>query len=774
MTRSPGTRLGPYRQGRSLLRSIVLTVWVWGCAVPLVLSAAAPQGQANEQAGGTAAQQPTTASAPSARSAVVTTIMSNINVDGLLDESVWHTAPKIGDLTQREPQTGDEPTERTDVTLLHNADYLYIGVVCYDSNPEQVIGTQMARDASLNSDDRIEILLDTYSDQRNAFYFATNPAGALVDGLVFANGQSNLQWDSIWTVRTRRTNEGWTAEFAIPFKSLSFPAGQTVWGFNIARYIQRKLEDDRWSGARLELQFFQVSEAGQITLPESLTQGVGLDVRPFMGGRWLHTGATGSDTATGKPGLDMSYNVTPSLKLTATLNTDFGETEVDARQINLSRFSLFFPEKRSFFLEGAGVFSFSNTGGTPPGRIPSTRSETIPFFSRRIGLLSGEEVPIDFGVKLTGTVGRTDVGVLDVRTRDQSLVPAKNVLVGRVKRNFLEQSYVGAILTHGNPALPLSSTTFGVDARLATSRFLGNSRNLEINLYGLRSMNEGIVEKDWSYGVSAEYPNDLMVMQFFWREVQENFKPALGFVSRRNVRMLRIGGDYNPRPKDFLGLQQTFNGAYYTRFTRLDNGEVESWQFHFVVPIDWHFRSGDSVHNFFNPRINYERLFAPFEISPGVVLSPGEYRFTRFASFLSTAAKRTWQVNLQWVLGTYWSGHADEVITTFTYKVPPGLTMSLTTNQTFARLPEGTFVARIVSLRADYAASPFLSFSNLIQYDNRSRNLSWQSRIRWILQPGNDLFFVFSQGWIQDPAGGYRFDAEDSKISAKFQYTFRI
>ena len=749
-------------------------VWVWSCIVPPLLYAAAPQERANEQAGGSAPRQPTTASTPPAKSAIVTTIMSNINVDGLLDERVWQTAPKIGDLTQREPQTGENPTEQTDVTLLHDANYLYIGVMCYDSDPERVIGTQMARDADLNSDDRIEILLDTYSDLRNAFYFATNPVGALVEGLVFANGQSNLQWDSIWTVRTRQTSEGWTAEFAIPFKSLSFPSGRTVWGFNIARYIQRKLEDDRWSGARLELQFFQVSEAGQITIPESLTQGIGLDVRPFMGGRLLQTGATGRDTVTGRPGLDMFYNVTPSLKLTATLNTDFGETEVDARQINLSRFSLFFPEKRSFFLEGAGVFSFSNTSRMPPGRIPSTSSETIPFFSRRIGLLFGEEVPIDVGVKLTGTVGRTDVGVLDVRTRDRSQVPQKNFLVGRVKQNFLQQSYIGAIFARGNPALPLSSTTFGADARLATSRFLGESRNLEVNLYGLRSVNEGTTGKDWSYGVSAEYPNDLMVMQFFWREVQENFRPALGFVSRRNVRMLRIGGDYNPRPNDFLGLQQTFNGVYYTRFTRLDNGQVESWQFHFVVPIDWHFKSGDAVHNFFNPRINYERLFAPFEISPGVILSPGEYRFTRYALFLSTAAKRRWQVNAQWVLGTFWSGHADEAITTFTYKIPPGLTMSLTTNQTFAKLPEGNFIARIMSSRVDYAASPFLSFSNLIQYDNRSRNLGWQSRVRWILQPGNDLFFVFSQGWIQDPGGGYRFRAEDGKVSAKFQYTFRI
>ena len=507
---------------------------------------------------------------------MVTAITSEVVVDGSLNESVWSSAPKIGDLIQRQPQTGQPPTERTEVTLLHDANYLYIGVICYDSDPQRVIGTQMARDGNLGSDDRIEIVLDTFRDQRNAFYFATNPAGALVDGLAFANGELNSDWDAIWVVRTTRTDQGWVAEFAIPFKSLSFPSGRTVWGFNIGRYIQRKLEEVRWSAARLELRFLQVSEAGEITNLEGLTQGIGLNVRPFVGGRWLLLG--GESTTTGQPGLDMFYNITPSLKLTATVNTDFGETEVDARQINLSRFSLLFPEKRSFFLEDAGVFSFASSGPNPPGGIPGTGAEVFPFFSRRIGLLAGEEVPVDAGLKLTGKMGRTDIGVLDVRTSDLVNVPDKNFFVGRVKRNLLQQSYIGAIFTQGHPALPLSSSTMGADVRLATSRFLGGSRNLVLNAYGLRNVNEGTSDRDWSYGFSAQYPNDKVNLQFIWREMQENFRPALGFVQRTNVRLLRVGTSYNPRPNDFLGIQQAFHDVYYTRFTRLDNGEVESWE----------------------------------------------------------------------------------------------------------------------------------------------------------------------------------------------------
>lgn len=708
---------------------------------------------------------------PAARSAVVTAITTPIAIDGVLDESAWRSAPPIGALIQRQPQTGEPPSERTEVTLLHDGANLYIGVVCFDSEPDRVIGTQMLRDASLGSDDRVEIVLDTFRDRRNAFYFATNPAGALLDGLAFANGQLNHEWDAIWDVRTKRTSQGWVAEFAIPFKSLSFPAGRTVWGFNIARHIHRKQEESRWSAARLDLQFVQVSEAGEITNLEGLTQGIGLDVRPFVGGRWLHLG--GRDTLTGKPGLDMFYNFTPSLKLTATVNTDFGETEVDARQINLSRFSLLFPEKRSFFLEDAGVFSFASTGTNPPPGIPPPGAEVFPFFSRQIGLLAGEEVPIDVGVKLTGKVGRTDVGVLDVRTRDLSIVDAKNFFVGRVKQNFLQQSYVGAIVTDGHPAVSASSRTVGADVRLGTSRFLGGRRNAVVNAYAVRSINEGRSSRDWSYGVAAQYPNDRLNLQVILRDVQQNFAPGLGFVQRRNVRLFRAGAGFNPRPRRLLGLQQMFHDVYYTRFTRLDTGEVESWDLYANL-VDWHFRSGDSVHGFFDYNPTYERLFAPFVISPRVVLTAGEYRFTRWRFNLMSASKRRVQGNANFSFGNYWSGRGETLSTGLTFKLPPRFIVSVNTNQTFARLPEGNFIARILSSQASYTASPFLSLSNLVQYDNLTRNMGWQSRIRWTLQPGNDVFFVFNQGWIQDPAGGYRFDAQDSKMSAKIQYATRF
>ena len=711
----------------------------------------------------------------SVRSAAVTATDVEITIDGFLTEEIWQSAPTIGALIQREPNTGAEPTELTRVTLLNDADYLYIGVMAYDSEPEMIVAQDMTRDAMLRDEDRIEILLDTYSDRSNAYYFATTPAGALVDGLLFANGQSNLAWDAIWNVRTRRTSDGWSAEFAIPFKSLTFPAGSTEWGFNISRMVQRKQEESRWAGARLQTQFFQVSEAGEITNLESLSQGMGLDVRPFTGGRWLHRSENDSNSVAGKPGIDLFYNVTPSVKLTATVNTDFGETEVDARQINLTRFSLLFPEKRSFFLEDAGVFTFSNTAVGPLFFLSPPRAEVIPFFSRRIGLLNGQEVPIDFGIKLTGKVGRTDIGVLDARTRAQQTEPGRNFFVGRVKQNLLQESYVGAVFTHGNPGVNITSQTYGADVRLATSNFLGKSKNLIFNAYGLRTQNEGVSERDLSYGMSLHYPNDLIDMEVIWRDIQENFDPALGFMPRSGLRIVRVGGRYSPRPRDFLGLQQIHNGVFLNHTTRLDNGETESWNLFFTVPMDWHFKSGEAIHALLTPDIRYERLFEEFEISPGVKLPVGEYRFTRWMNNFATSGRRNLSAMVRWSFGTFWTGRAHELQTTLTYKFPPRFSISGIANQTFARLPEGNFVARTLSSQVNYAASPFLTFSNLAQYDSRSKNLGWQGRIRWTPKPGNDVFLVFNQGWIQDPdLGGFRFQVGDSKMSTKIQYTARF
>jgi hypothetical protein len=382
-------------------------------------------------------------------------------------------------------------------------------------------------------------------------------------------------------------------------------------------------------------------------------------------------------------------------------------------------------------------------------------------------------------VKLTGKAGRTEIGVLDVRTGDldvngRQLTGVKNVFVGRVKQNLFQQSYIGAIVTSGNPAQPLSGRTLGADVRLSTSRLMGRSRNLVVNAYGLRSINEGVSTKDWSYGVSAHYPNDRYSAQVVLREIQEHFRPALGFVQRDNVRLFRAAFSFNPRPKSFLNLQQMFHDFYYTQFTNLSNGQLESADFYMTL-FDWHANTGDSWHGLLDVNRVYEHLFEPFVISPGVVLPVGEYRYTRLRSnLLSSAGRRKLSGNLNVTWGHYWSGTAEQVTAGATFRLPPRFTFSLNTNQTFAKLPEGHFTARIYTSNINYTASPQLALSNLVQYDNRSRNLGWQSRVRWTMKAGDDFFFILNQGWIQEGGDEVRFRAMDRKIAAKFQYALRF
>jgi hypothetical protein len=330
------------------------------------------------------------------------------------------------------------------------------------------------------------------------------------------------------------------------------------------------------------------------------------------------------------------------------------------------------------------------------------------------------------------------------------------------------------LFTEGHPALGRSGQTYGADLRLTTSRFLGGPRNFDVTGYAVRSVNNGLSGRNWSYGASAHYPNDLFNAQVSLREVQENFRPALGFVQRDNIRMVRVAASFNPRPRDFLNIQQMFHDAYFTHFTSLEHKQTESWDFYLTF-LDWHLRSGDNWHGMLDINPVFERLFEPFQISPGVVLPPGDYRFTRLRSNLfATATRRPLSANVSVVWGNYWSGTAQQVTTAITYRLPPSFQITFNTNQTFARLPEGHFTARIMTSNISYSASPRLSFFNLVQYDNRSRNLGWQSRVRWTLKPGNDFFIAFNQGWIHDEGDSLRFRTQDNKLSAKLQYSVRL
>ena len=684
-------------------------------------------------------------------------VAEGIRLDGILDEPAWANATAIGPLLQRDPKEGAAASEETEVRVLIDANNLYVGVTCRDKTPSAIVSTQLGRDADLEVDDSITVVLDPFFDHKNGFFFAVNPTGARSDGQISNNSQTlSYEWDAIWDARTRIMDNGWVAEIAIPFKSLRFRRGQALWGFNIERQIKRRQEHDTWASPRRDSWITNLAAAGRLGGMVGLRQGWGLDFRPFVsGGEENHSGKF-------KAGLDAFKSLTASLTASITVNTDFAETEVDARQINLTRFDLFFPEKRTFFLEGAGVFDVAGLGSQNP--------DLIPFFSRTIGLLNGQEVPILFGLKVSGRQAGFNIGLLDVQTKDATLdegpLAAQNLLAVRVSKNLWEQSWIGGIATRGNPTGAGDNNLIGVDARFATSDFRGG-KSLGLNLYGLRTDDAASGKTDYAAGFELDYPNDLWNAALSGKRIGENFNPAMGFVPRTGIHSGDLYVAFQPRPNRF-GIRQFFFEVEPTLITNLQ-GRLENWRV-FTAPFNLRTESGEHLEWNYIP--TFEHLDAPFEIQPGVVIPPGSYQWTRFRTEVNTATKRPWVVDVAIRWGSFYDGSLRQYQPGLTLKPSPHVAVALQMERDEGALPQGDFVTQLFSGRLDYNASPNVTWSNLVQYDSISRILGFQSRFRWILRPGNDLFLVVNRGWFRRDDSDFvpSFD----RGSVKLQYTFRF
>lgn len=681
-----------------------------------------------------------------------------IHLDGRLDEPDWAAAVPIGPLTQREPLEGRPSTEETEVRVLFDEQAIYIGVVCHEPHPRRMVSTQLTRDANLDVDDRVTIVLDPFFDHRNGFFFQVNPAGARSDGQISNNAQSlTREWDGIWDAAVTRNADGWTAEIAIPFKTLRFRPDQPVWGFNVERQVKHLFETDRWAAARVTSWIGNLADAGQLTGLEGARQGHGLDVRPYVSG--------GRDTGDGQftGGLDVFKNLTPNLNASITGNTDFAETEADIRQVNLTRFPLFFPEKRTFFLEGAGVFDIAGlAGGT----------DLIPFFTRRIGLHGGEdtgggEVPIGAGAKIVGRQSDFNIGVLDVETRalpDASL-RRQNLFAARMSRNLFEQSWVGAVVTSGNPDGSGTNNLLGADARFATSTFRGD-KNLSLDLFVQRTDDQRL-GRDYAGGFGLSYPNDRWDLFLNWKQIGDTFQPALGFVPRVGIRTTNARIAFQPRPKRW-GIRQFFFELEPQYVTNLTN-RLEDWRL-FIAPFNLRTESGEHLE--WNVIPEFEHLDAPFEIYPGVVVPAGSYQWHKYRGEMNTATKRRWVVDVTYWWGGFYDGTRKQTGVGLTLKPSAHLAIALRADRNDVDLKEGRFYTQVVTARADYSFTPNVTWQNLEQYDNESKVLSYQSRFRWILKPGNDLFIVVNRGWVQNVDG--RFDSIFERASSKLQYTFRF
>lgn len=684
----------------------------------------------------------------------------SVALDGVLDEPIWLRAQPASDFIQQEPKIGEKPTERTEVRIAFDADRLYMGVTCYDSEPTKLLGNTRKRDEFLSADDRFMWTMDTFLNEQTGYFFEMNPSGLMADALMGPGGTQSREWDGIWDARVRRSEIGWVIEIEIPFRTLAFDPNAKAWGVNFQRTVRRKNEESLWTGHLRNHGLRRMSNAGRLVGLDGATQGLGLEVKPYVTGVIASApGRTPSVPRSSEAdiGIDVAYNLTPSLRAVATVNTDFAETEVDQRRVNLTRFPLQFPEKRGFFLDGATFFDF---------QVPA-------LFSRRIGLDSqGQPQRIDVGGKLTGQAGRYDVGALYVRTGGEVKGPlGEDFFASRIRRRLLRQSYVGAIYTARSTRDSDVSLrqTIGADFRFATSTFRRN-RNLDVTGFFLQTSQTAIPGgRNW-FGARVGYPNDVWDGNVRFIEQQAGVSPALGFLQRTAFRRYSPEFKWNPRPKNHPLVRRLSIGGEFDFYTDLQNRLVTRELEFTVLRVETHRQ--DSVE--LNVVPTYERLERDFSIAPGITLPKGsDYSFTRYRISGGTANRRVIAVRPRVEWGRFFSGSRREASIDIGVRPRPGVTINLSSEWNRISLREGAFDTKLYRAVIDTQFTPFMYLVNNVQFDSVSRILGWQGRFRWIVRPGNDIFFVYTHNWI-DPLDSRGFLTLDRRGAAKANYTKRF
>jgi len=687
-----------------------------------------------------------------------------ITLDGRLDEPEWASADSIADLVTIEPEEGGTPAGQTTVKVIVNSSELIFGVFCRDANPAGIVAFAKTRDFDLNLDDHILIVLDPFQDGRSGYVFAVNPNGARFDGLVAEHGEEvNTDWDAIWEAATARDANGWSVEIRIPIRSLSFKQGLTGWGFNVQRRVQRLLETSRWAGANRDYEIYQTSHAGLLTDLPPFNLGVGLSIRPGLVGNANKPDPDADRVYNAEGSLDATQRLGPNLVASLTVNTDFAETEVDTRQTNLTRFDLLFPEKRTFFLEGADIFEFG----------VGTGEDLIPFHSRRIGLQGEEEdliaVPISVGGKLNGRIGNTNIGALAVHTRRADTLRTDATLgVVRIKQNVLDESSLGAIATFGDPLRLPGSWMGGVDFTYQTSQFQGD-KNLLIGAWGLQTHADS--GSDEAFGGRIDYPNDLWDVGVSYKYIGEDFSPSLAFVPRTGVQIFQLNAAFNPRPAWSL-VRQMFIEFDPVLVRDLD-GQWSSYEAPFK-PIDWQLESGDRFEFTISPE--GDRPTEDFDLfsadSTVVTVPAGTYKWTRYTVQGGLAVKRRVNGEVMWSTGSFYGGTLRSLGLTLRVKPSAFFSAEVGMERNSARLPGGAFVQRLYSGRFQVNVSADLQVASFWQYDNESRNLGTNTRLRWTFDPLGDLFVVFNHNLLRDIDNHFGF--ESNQLLVKLQYAYRF
>jgi hypothetical protein len=683
-------------------------------------------------------------------------LSEGIRLDGNLDEEVYRTVPPITDYVQNVPDVGQPATERTETWVLFDGSNLYIAARCYDSAPSsEWVADEMRRDSrQLRQNDTFGLMLDTFYDRRNGLTFYTNPLGAIADFETTNEGNPNSDWNPVWDVRTGRFDGGWTVEMEIPFKSLKYPAGVAqVWGIQLRRVVRRKNE---WNyitrvplsaaGGQGSAGIFRVSAAATLTSLEVPAGSNTLEIKPYaIGGVTTDRMADPvvDNDRSGDFGLDVKYGVTQNLTADFTYNTDFAQVEVDEQQVNLTRFSLFFPEKREFFLEGRGIYDFGRSGGFGGGGGGGGFGRGLAptlFFSRQIGLQRGQVVPILGGGRLTGKAGAFSIGALNMQTDDETVSGARstNFTVLRVKRDLLRRSSVGMIYTGRSVSLvgDGASHAYGMDANFAFFE------NVNFNGYFAKTHTPDSTGKDTSYQARFNYAADRWGVEVDHLLVEDNFVPEVGFVRRDDFRRTFVSGRFSPRPAAIESVRRFVFQTSLDYTLTADTNVLETRQNQLRVATE--FENSDQLR--VDLTRSYELLEDLFEIADGVAIPVGGYTFSDVSLSYQLGAQRRTSGSFSVQRGAFFSGDITAVgftrgrlVLTPQLSVEPGISIN------WVDLPEGSFTTNLVTTRVNYTFTPRMFFSGLLQYNSSNDTLTSNLRLRWEYQPGSELFVVYTE-----------------------------
>jgi hypothetical protein len=657
-------------------------------------------------------------------------IDSPIDLDGALDEEAWEKAPRISNFTQRELEENEPATEKTEVAVLFTKIDLYIGIWCFDTAPDRIIAQKMSWDFDYGTEDNFEIVLDTYGDRRNAYFLVINANGAQYDSLITDNGRkSNSDWNGVWYVATKRTDQGWFAEIRIPFSTLKFSSrDEQTWGINFERNIRHKREQVLWQGWSRDANLRQVNRAGTLEGLEGLTRMKVFEFRPYViGGVEKEREEKAGRTA--DAGLDFNYIVNPTVKLDFTINPDFGQVESDRLIVNLTRFSISYPEKRPFFLEAQNFFDFS-------------LGQAQPYYSRRIGISNGQETPIIGGGRFLGKMGRSTLGVMVLQTAKADAAATTNFSLIRWKQDVLEQSSFG-ILAIGATQKGRFNGTGGFDLLYSTSELFGD-KNLEIGgAIAATYTSDSKVKNGTAHRLFVSYPNDFVEIDASWERVGQDFNPEVGFLRRTSYQLFSTEWQINPRPKFLPWVRQLeikpIELSYYIDdITR----EMQSVYMEFR-PLGLFLKSGDAME--FNIQRNAENLTEEFEIREGYIIPAGRYWTNRAEFQIETFEGRPVVADIAIDWGKFYDGSSTEWEAQLTWKLNRHFGMSFAYQRTDIRLPAGAFAIDEVVGRMTFSVNPRLFGSIFAQWNNDDDEVLLNFRLTWIPKPGASLYFVFNQ-----------------------------